>query len=165
MSPPPWSLAQCVLGGKLNMGRFLQYRSGVPLQKCHTNLCMQLLHCQQSLTTTIKDDGAQSFVAKTSYKNKHFGPKQRALPCVWTRLNEKGAKVTIPPQQSLWYTLYANNPLIVTDLTMQAKFRQRFHIPYTSYLKLVEMCELDNRFKRWCGFKKKMIVSDRIACS
>lgn len=50
--------------------------------------------------------------------------------------------------------MYVNNSLVSTDPSMRAKFRQRFRIPYTNYLELVELCRADIRFHKWCGFKK-----------
>ena len=34
------------------------------------------------------------------------------------------------------------------------KFCNRFQLPYPSFLPLVEQIKSNNRFERWCGFKK-----------
>ena len=66
------------------------------------------------------------------------------------------------PEESMWYTMYVNNALIATDRSMHAKFRQRFRLPYQNYLELVDMCRVDYRFDKWCGFKKNKKKSSPI---
>jgi len=63
-------------------------------------------------------------------------------------------KVPIKPTESMWYTMYVNNPLIAHDKSMYDKFRKRFRLPYNNYLELVDMCCVDYRFDTWCGVKK-----------
>lgn len=82
------------------------------------------------------------------------GPQTRRPRCVWGRLNEDGVKVPIRPTESMWYTMYVNNPLIARDKSMYDKFRNRFRLPYNNYLELVDMCRNDYRFDKWCGVKK-----------
>jgi hypothetical protein len=146
MAPPPRSLAQCVVGGKVYVVRFLQHRAAAYLRRRRTNLHKRLLRRQLEHIPTNKDECINN--------DQHVGPKERASRCVWGILNENGVKVPLRPDQSLWYMMYVNNSLVSTDSLMSAKFRQRFRIPYTNYLELVELCRADDRFRKWCGFKK-----------
>ena len=94
--------------------------------------------------------------------NEVTGPRQRRKRCVWGRLDEDGVKVPMKPEESMWYTMYVNNALIATDQSMHAKFRRRFRLPYRNYLELVDMCRVDYRFDKWCGFKKNKKKSSPI---
>lgn len=144
---PPQSLAQCVVAGKLSAARFLQLRAASCLCRCRRNLRKRLL--RRHLSNSDNDDDHDS-----NATSKNRPPQHRAKRCVWGRIDESGKKVPLKPQESLWYMMYVCNPLINQDVSMHAKFRKRFRIPYANYLELVELCTSDYRFQKWCGFKK-----------
>jgi len=77
-------------------------------------------------------------------------------------VNEDGVKVPIKPTESMWYTMYVNNPLIAGNESMYDKFRKRFRLPYNNYLELVDMCRLDYRFDTWYGVRKNKKKSSPI---
>ena len=147
MSPPPRSLAQCVVGGKLNGMRYLQYQAAVSLRWARIRVRKRLFRRHSPSSHCSEEDSGQ-------LTGNNMGPKQRAPRCVWGKLNESGVKVPLLPTASMWYTMYVNNPLITSDTSMRTKFRQRFRLPYTNYLELVELCRADYRFQKWCGYKK-----------
>jgi hypothetical protein len=67
---------------------------------------------------------------------------------------EDGPEV-IMPKESLWYRYYVAIFLMYdVDSPMAKKICLRFWIPFPSYLELVEQIKADDRFDRWCGFKK-----------
>ena len=146
---PPQSLAQCVVSGKLSVVHFLQLRAASSLRCTRRNLHKRLL--RRHLSNFDEDDDDRNPNADDASKN---GPQHWAKRCVWGRSDETGKKVPLKPQESMWYMMYVSNPLITDDISMHAKFRKRFCIPYANYLELVDHCTSDYWFQKWCGFKK-----------
>ena len=152
---PTQSLLQCIREGKLDIERFLQYRSACSRRRTRIYLRKRLFRRH---TDTERHEN-EDYVANT---NEVTGPRHRRKRCVWGRLNDDGVKVAMLPEESMWYTMYVNNALITTDQSMHAKFRQRFRLSYQNYLEVVDMCRVDYRFDKWCGFKKNKKKSSPI---
>jgi hypothetical protein len=155
---PTRSILYCIRDGKFDLERFLQYRSSCSRRRTRIRLRKRLFrrHDDMSEVADIYYNEYDGGIPKA------IGPKTRRPRCVWGRLNDDGVKVAMTPEESMWYTMYVNNPLIATDQSMHDKFRQRFRLPYNNYIELVDMCRADYRFDRWCGFKKNKKKSSPI---
>jgi hypothetical protein len=57
------------------------------------------------------------------------------------------------PKECQWRGMYINNYLMLEDSSMRTKFRERFQIPYSNYLELLQWIRDDTRFDHWCGAK------------
>ena len=81
--------------------------------------------------------------------------KSRRPRCVLgQKETEDGPLCQITPEESGWYRAYVNNFLLdEADSFMAKNFRNRFHMPYPSYMELLDQMKSDNRFKRWWGNK------------
>ena len=57
----------------------------------------------------------------------------------------------ISPNESNWYLLYLNNPM-VDDSCFHKSFRHRFGLPYSNYEELACDCQSHKMFKRWTAY-------------
>ena len=64
------------------------------------------------------------------------------------RRTKNGELEAIPPTESMWYHAYISCPQS-GDIRFMNKFRQRFRLPYESYLEFVEDAKEGNWFPRW----------------
>ncbi len=65
----------------------------------------------------------------------------------------------ILPEESMWYKFHVRNFYINEDVKLAKAFCNRFHLPYTQFLELVDEIHSDELFDRWCGYKSKIKVS------
>ena len=62
-------------------------------------------------------------------------PKSRCRRHVYARKDSiDGPLEIISPTESLWYKMYVENFLLLEDQHLQKKFRQRFRLPFVSFL-------------------------------
>jgi hypothetical protein len=81
-------------------------------------------------------------------------PKTRTQRFVYARRDTMdGPLEIIPPEESCWYKFYVRNFYITEDTKLAKAFRNRFRLPYTQFLQLVEDIRSNNLFDRWCGYK------------
>jgi len=92
------------------------------------------------------------------------GIKQTRAPrCVYGRKDSADSELQVmKPKECQWWDMYLNNYLILEDSSMRAKFRNRFRIPYSNYLELLQWIRDDTRFARWCGAKVNNKMSSPI---
>jgi hypothetical protein len=62
--------------------------------------------------------------------------------------DENGQMVFLRPQQTFWYLSYVQNPP-TDDERWQRKFRRRFRLPHSEFLKMLEHLEAIPKFARW----------------
>ncbi len=80
--------------------------------------------------------------------------KRRAPRRVFGRKSSEDAPLeVIPPEQSSWYVMYVSNFFLGEDDRSLKKFRQRFRLPYESYLDLLDAIKRHPLFDRWCAKK------------
>ena len=96
----------------------------------------------------------ENIIESDECETKKVWKNWREPRCVWARKDEDGNKIPIVPEESCWYVMYVNIELMLEDIKMQTKFRQRFHLPYASYLDLVDVIASHELFDRWCGEKR-----------
>jgi len=89
--------------------------------------------------------------------------KTRSPRCVYGRKDSADSELQIlKPKECQWWDMYVNNYLMLEDSSMRAKFRNRFRIPYSNYLELLQWIRDDPRFARWCGAKVNNKMSSPI---
>jgi hypothetical protein len=100
--------------------------------------------------------GGESHAAFVEQESTSYFVKLQARRCVLgCKDTEDGPLCVITPEQSGWYRAYVSNFLLDdADSFMAKKFRNRFRLPYPSYKDLLYQIEFDDRFDRWCGYKR-----------
>ena len=70
---------------------------------------------------------------------------RRKKGVIWYR-DDEGKLAVLPPNKSLWYSLYCCGEEIGVERqpNFHKKFRNRFRMPYVQYLQLVELCRVDS---------------------
>jgi hypothetical protein len=69
------------------------------------------------------------------------------------RDTEDGPLEIIPPEDSMWYKFFGRNFYINKNAKLAKAFRNRFRLPYTQYLELVDDIRSNELFDCWCGYK------------
>jgi len=65
--------------------------------------------------------------------------KTRVPRCVYGRKDSVNSELQVmKPKDCQWWDMYVNNYLMLEDSSMRAKFRNRFQIPYSNYLELLQ---------------------------
>ena len=63
-------------------------------------------------------------------------------------VNEEGKKIELTPEKTFWFLYYLNSPER-GDNQFEAKFRDRFRLPYDTFLELYAMVKKEQLFIRW----------------
>ena len=97
---------------------------------------------------SVDDDSDDSDSYITPERKWRSKPRKKFM-----RKDVDGNITRIHPHTSTWYLMYVDNALISEDSDLRRQFRNRFRMPYESYLELIEMCREDKHFRRWCAQK------------
>ena len=144
ITPPPLTLQHCLINGRIDFARYRYYRRR-------------------------QDDIMVSSQASNIHHNKRkyhdiskVTPKKRARK---TRSIKRyrlevrdpdGSLREIRATDTLWYLLYVAAP--PTSDRMQRLFRQRFRLPYSSFLDLSDKIQSHHHFQRWTN-------TDAVGCA
>ena len=132
----PRSIAECIdKSGRLNPQRVMQFCSARDAEDDAQVLLVMQLAAQVEAEQSERDD--------------HSRPKRQrtrsvgALPVM--SQTGGGQIVQVGPRQSSWCLLYVNIGESARTRSFEKTFRQRFQMPYSSFLDIVDMAKLSRQ--------------------
>ena len=136
LNPPPLSLVDCIVDGKLDLIRYYHIRRILDEQE---------EEFQFNMTTFFKKKRKiESIDSICSVKEqKHRSVKKHKL---YSRMPDGNLRELVP-EDTIWYHLYVANP--PQNERMMVLFRNRFRIPYSYFLDLSKELIKNELFQRW----------------
>ena len=130
LNPPPLSLQDCLVNGKFDLTRYVYYRRKIDM---------------------INDDISSHQLQRKRKFNNETDIKKSAQPRSVKRhkllvRNDDGSLRELTPEDTLWYLKYVKTPPWNDRLKKQ--FRNRFRMPYQSFIDLHESIDCDPLFHR-----------------
>ena len=136
---PPLSFKDCFVDGEVDISRYLYYRrKRDEIDGANTK------HLERFVSKKRKIHGfteAPSSSSNTSTNIRRSVKKQR----LFVRDND-GSLRELLPTDTLWYLLYVKSPL--QDERLLKSFRNRFRLPYSSFLDLSDEINMNEEFNR-----------------
>ncbi len=133
-SMPVLSLRACLVDGKLDIMRYRSY-SRKRRQKSESVRILNSL-----ITKKPKTNHSGMNVHKV--RNNRSVKKHKIIV-----RNDDGEFHDVLPPDTLWYRYYIENP--PNNDRLHTIFRNRFRLPYDSFIELVNQCKGDELFVRW----------------
>ena len=132
---PTNTVLDCFNNGTFNVDRYVRLRAkrnAVALEEI-VNLSLMAAEEEQR----IVEDGRRTHIRSRDLRGQM--PK---------KVDEIGEIVPISPQETVWWSLYVENPPLHNKQFCK-KFRRRFRMPYEQYRELCEEVIQDPLFKKW----------------
>lgn len=134
--------------GDLDPMLYFKYQQRMSRLEEADDLAMDIVNEAILQDLLVNEDSEKVSTPPTRQRKRKRGPKG-----VLFYTDENGSRRILPPTLSFWFNYYCNPETCErTDHTTKwlNKFRQRFRLPYKSYLELVDMAITDpNHFQRW----------------
>ena len=134
ITPPPLTFQDCLVNDQIDLPRYLYYcRRSDNMQNAlyHRRMLSKKRQCQHFHVSPNKRQKTQRSVKKHKLMVR----------------DKDGLLREMVPTDTLWYLLYISNP--PNNQRMLKLFRNRFRLPYDSFVELSETISTHPIFKRW----------------
>ena len=136
LSPPPLSLRDCVVNGRIDLTRYLFITRQLDLQQKEFDSFFKSIQA--------KERKFDDFHVEITTKVRHKRLTKRHK--LYARMSN-GKIRELMPEDTIWYFLYVSSP--PRNERMMVLFRNRFRIPYSYFIDLVVELMKHDLFQRW----------------
>ena len=138
-TPPPLTLRDCLVDGQFDLARYKLY-------------ARKVYESEYDEKTILNSRKRQRYESESKARKIIRSVKRHHIQVT----NKDGSMRNLTFKDSTWYNLYINSQ---QDSNRKLKkFRQRFRLPYSEYLKMIEELKQNSHFLRW--MKKDCIGND-----
>ena len=135
ITPPPLSLTDCMVNGKIDIPQYKYYRRWLD-DMDDNNVFINFNH-------NLNQNKIGSSKSNRKREQRHRAVKRNKLLV----RNDDGSLRELRPKDTLWYALHVNKP--PRNQQLDDQFRMRFRLPYESFVSLSKELTEHELFHKW----------------